>query len=115
MPTIYLPLTKASLSGYYAHLKTDAAVSRIISCMSKEEKKNALICSQDGNNFWTTQNQFWQWVRERTVVKTGDAPLSGRFVRENEEYTVVISNTVLNIKHPNHLQEALSSRRKALL
>lgn len=41
------------------------------------------------------------------VAKTGDAPLSEQFVREHEEYAVVVSNTVLNIKHSNHLQEAL--------
>jgi hypothetical protein len=40
--------------------------------------------------------------------------LRGQFIRSNEEYIVVISNTVLNIKCPNHLREALLSRRRAL-
>ncbi len=81
----------------------------------KKKKKNAVVFCQDGSSFWATQDQFWQWVRDRTVVKLGDAPLSGQFVRENEESAVVISNTILNIRHPNHLREALDSRRRALM
>ncbi len=77
----------------------------------KRKKKNALIVCQDGKEYWTTQNQFWQWVRERVIVKEGDFPLTGRFTRANEEKTVIISNTVLNLAHPNHLREALYSRR----
>ena len=83
--------------------------------IKKRKKKNALVLCHDGNKFWTTQEQFWQWVRDRVVIKMGDAPLSGQFVRANEESTVVISNTILNIKHPNHLREALDSRRRALM
>jgi hypothetical protein len=82
--------------------------------IKKKKKKNALVLGTEGKKFWTTQNQFWQWVRDRVIVKTDDAPLSGRFIREHDEYAVVISNTVLNIKYPNHLQEALNSRRKNL-
>lgn len=77
----------------------------------KKKKKTAEITCRDGKRFWTTQNQFWQWVREGVIQKTGDQPLSGHYVRENEEYQVVISNTVLNLAHPNHLREALTSRR----
>ncbi len=81
--------------------------------IKKKKKKNALIACHDGKEFWTTQEQFWQWVRDRVVVKLGDYPLKGQFVRANEEYTVFIGNTLLNLKHPNHLHEALTSRRKA--
>lgn len=77
----------------------------------KRKKRNALIICQDGSEYWTTQNQFWQWVRENIVTKAGDNPLTGKFVRANEEKTVVISNTVLNLACPNHLREALYSRR----
>jgi hypothetical protein len=77
----------------------------------KRKKKNALIICQNGKEYWTTQNQFWQWVREKIIVKDGDYPLTGRFIRANEEKTVVICNTVLNLAHPNHLREALSARR----
>jgi len=72
-----------------------------------------VIC-RDRKEFWTTQTQFWQWVREGVVAKTGDQPLTGRFAREHEELMVVFSNTVLNLAHPNHLREALMSRRLAL-
>jgi len=65
--------------------------------------------------FWTTQTQFWQWVREGTVIKLHDNPLTGSFVRSHEETAVVISNTVLNLAYPNHLREALASRRMGLL
>lgn len=79
----------------------------------KKQKKNALIMCHDGKEYWTTQAQFWQWVRESVVLKVSDGPLRGQFIRQNEEYNVVISNTVLNIKCPNHLREALISRRRA--
>lgn len=81
----------------------------------RKKKKNALVMCRDGRDYWTTQAQFWQWVRDNVVVKLGDGPLRGKFVRENEEYNVVISNTVLNLKCPNHLTEALASRRRALM
>ncbi len=82
--------------------------------VNRRRKKNAVVLCSDGKQYWTTQAQFWQWVRENVVVKLGDGPLSGKFVREHEEYNVVISNTVLNLRCPNHLQEALASRRRAL-
>jgi uncharacterized protein with ATP-grasp and redox domains len=77
----------------------------------KKKKRTALVICRDRKEFWTTQTQFWQWVREAVVVKTSDAPLTGMFVREHEELMVVLSNTVLNLAHPNHLREALLSRR----
>ena len=77
----------------------------------KRKKKNALIVCHDGKEYWTTQNQFWQWVRESIIIKAGDNPLKGKFIRANEENMVVIRNTVLNLSCPNHLQEALYSRR----
>ncbi len=80
----------------------------------KKKKKTALVVCVDRKEFWTTQTQFWQWVREGVVAKTGDLPLTGRFAREHEELMVVFSNTVLNLAHPNHLREALMSRRVGL-
>ena len=80
----------------------------------KKKKRTALVVSRDRKQFWTTQAQFWQWVREGVVVKTGDRPLAGKFVREHEDLLVVLSNTVLNPAHPNHLREALLSRRVGL-
>ncbi|MEZ5428792.1 MAG: hypothetical protein R2747_21285 [Pyrinomonadaceae bacterium] len=77
----------------------------------KRKKKNALVVCRNGKEFWTTQDQFWQWVRDKVIIKTGDQPLRGNLVRQNEEYAVVISNTLLNLAYPNHLREALYSRK----
>ena len=77
----------------------------------RKKKKNALVVCRDGKEYWTTQDQFWQWVREKSVIKTGHSPLRGTFVMENTEYDVIISNTVLNLAYPNHLREALASRK----
>ena len=79
-----------------------------------KKKKTALVVCQDRKEFWTTQAQFWQWVRDGVVTKTGDRPLTGTFNREHEELLVLLSNTVLNLAHPNHMREALLSRRVGL-
>ena len=79
-----------------------------------KKKKTALVICRDRKEFWTTQKQFWQWVREGIVVKTEDSPLTGAFNREHEELMVLVSNTVLNLAHPNHMREALLSRRTGL-
>ncbi|HXD31075.1 MAG TPA: hypothetical protein VN643_08160 [Pyrinomonadaceae bacterium] len=77
----------------------------------KKKRKTALVICRDRRQFWTTQTQFWQWVRDGIVVKTGDQPLTGEFHREHEELMVLLSNTVLNLAAPNHMREALLSRR----
>lgn len=77
----------------------------------KRKKNNALIMCHDGKQYWTTQNQFWQWVRDRKVIKEGDYPLKGKFVSADEEKTVVICNTILNLACPNHLREVVYARR----
>jgi len=77
----------------------------------KKRKHTALIICRDSKQFWTTQTQFWQWVRSCVVMKIQDRPLTGMFIRENEELLVVLSNTVLNLANPNHLRESLLSRR----
>lgn len=76
-----------------------------------KKKKTALVVCRDRKEFWTTQKQFWQWIREGVIVKTSDKPLTGAFLREYEELMVLVSNTVLNLAHPNHMREALASRR----
>ena len=45
------------------------------------------------------------------MVKTQDHPLAGNFLREHEELMVLLSNTVLNLAHPNHIREVLGARR----
>jgi ribosomal protein L18 len=77
----------------------------------RRKKKNALVICRSGKQYWTTQAQFWQWVREKVVIRTGHNPLQGVFVRKDEEKAVVISNTILNLAHPNHLSEAIFSRK----
>jgi hypothetical protein len=77
----------------------------------KRKKRTALVVCRDRKQFWTTQSQFWQWVRDGVVTKIGDQPLTGAFKREHEELMVLLSNTVLNLAHPNHMREALLSRR----
>ena len=80
----------------------------------KKKKKTALVICRDRKEFWTTQTQFWQWVRDGVVVKTDDHPLTGNFLREYEELMVLVSNTVLSLARPNHMREALLSRRIGL-
>jgi hypothetical protein len=80
----------------------------------RKRKRTALVICRDRKQFWTTQTQFWQWVRDSVVIKTGDSPLTGVFAREHEELMVVLSNTVLNLARPNHMREALLSRRVAM-
>jgi hypothetical protein len=80
----------------------------------RKKKRTAMIVCRDGKQFWTTQAQFWQWVREGVVVKTGDKPLAGEFVERHVELDVILGNTVLNLARPNHLREALLSRRIGL-
>lgn len=79
-----------------------------------KRKRSALVICRDRKQFWTTQAQFWQWVRDGVVVKTHDQPLTGKFHREHAELLVVLSNTVLDLAHPNHVREALASRRVGL-
>jgi hypothetical protein len=79
---------------------------------AQKRKRSALIICRDQKQFWTTQTQFWQWVRERKVSKLHDHPLTGALLCEDEELLVLLSNTVLNLAHPNHLSEALLSRRR---
>jgi hypothetical protein len=92
------------------HIRSESTIKKS-SKKKKRKKKTALVVCRDRKQFWTTQTQFWQWVREGVVIKTGDQPLTGLFKREHEELLVLLSNTVLNLAHPNHMREALLSRR----
>ena len=77
------------------------------------KKRTALVICQSGKQFWTTQAEFWQWVRDCVVVKTQDQPLTGVFRREDEELKILKNHTVLNLGAPNHLREVMLSRQKA--
>jgi hypothetical protein len=77
----------------------------------KKRKRNALVVCPDQKQFWTTQAQFWQWVREFKVVKLNDHPLTGKFTNADEGSLIILNNTVLNSVNRNHINEVLSSRR----
>ncbi len=79
----------------------------------KKKKRTALVICRNGKQFWTTQTEFWQWVRDSIIIKTGDRPLTGVFRREHEEFLVSLDHTVLNLAAPNHLREVMLSRRGA--
>ena len=81
----------------------------------KGKKRTALVVGARGREFWTTQAEFWGWVRSGVVAKTGDGPLRGVFTNEDEEQMVVLSNTVLNLAAPNHLREAMCARQRVCL
>ncbi len=76
-----------------------------------KRKRTALVMCRNRKQFWTTQAQFWQWVRDGVVMKTQDHPLAGVFRRDHEELMVLLSKTVLNLAAPNHLREILHSQR----
>ena len=111
---LLLPRKRGFPFGYVCSLvlRKDTGVSTMnVNKKKKRKKKTALVICRDRKQFWTTQTQFWQWVREGVVTKTGEQPLTGLFRREHEEWMVLLSNTVLNLAHPNHMREALLSRR----
>lgn len=76
-----------------------------------KKKRTALVVCRNGKQYWTTQTEFWQWVRDCVVTKTQDHPLTGVFRREDEEVTVLLNHTLLSLAAPNHLREALFSRK----
>jgi hypothetical protein len=73
------------------------------------KKKNARIVCVNENEFWTTQKQFWQWVREGLVEVTGQRPLTGRFGGKREKLLVMIRHVILDNGSPAHKQEVLGS------
>jgi hypothetical protein len=70
-------------------------------------KKTALIICNDGKEYWTTQKQFWNMVREGVVVQTGNFPLTGRFRGRDDQLLITIQHTVLNKATPIHTGEVL--------
>jgi hypothetical protein len=70
-------------------------------------KKTALIICNDGKEYWITQKQFWNMVREGVVVQTGNYPLTGRFRGRDDQLLITIQHTVLNKATPIHTGEVL--------
>ena len=73
------------------------------------KKKNARIVCANDNEFWTTQKQFWAWVREGLVDVTGQHPLTGRFGGKREKLLVMVRHVILDNGNPIHKQEVLTS------
>jgi hypothetical protein len=72
-------------------------------------KKTARIVCANENEFWTTQRQFWKWVREGLVDVTGQNPLTGRFAGKREKLLVMIRHVILDNASASHKQEVLST------
>ena len=70
-------------------------------------KKTALIVCNNDKEYWITQKQFWNMVREGVVVQTGDHPLTGRFRGREDQLLITIQRTVLNKATPIHTAEVL--------
>ena len=77
----------------------------------KAKKTARIVCAND-NEFWTTQRQFWQWVREGLVDVTGQYPLSGRFAGKREKLLVMVRHVILDKGSPHHKQEVLDTYNK---
>lgn len=76
------------------------------------KKKNARIVCVNDNEFWTTQKQFWLWVREGLVDVTGQNPLTGRFGGRREKLLVMVRHVILDNANPIHKQSVLDSYAK---
>src|SRR5262249_14643208 len=79
--------------------------------ISMRVKKTALIVCNNGKEYWITQKQFWNMVREGVVVQTGDRPLTGRFRGRDDQLLITIQHTVLNKATPIHTGEVLRVTR----
>jgi len=74
-------------------------------------KKTALIVCNNDKEYWITQKQFWNMVREGVVVQTGDRPLTGRFRGRDDQLLITVQHTVLNKATPIHTGEVLRITR----
>ena len=74
-------------------------------------KKTALIICNDGKEYWITQKQFWNMVREKVVEQTGDQPLQGKFRGRDDQLLITVNHTVLNHATPIHTGEVLQTAR----
>ena len=78
----------------------------------KRKKKTARIVCANDNEFWTTQKQFWDWVREGLVDVVGQRPLTGRFAGKRERLLVMVRHVVLDNASPEHKREVLAKYAK---
>lgn len=87
--------------------KTAIRYQAKIGVLQVKVKKNARIICTNSKEFWTTQKQFWQWVREGHVDMTSHNPLTGRFLGRRETLLVMVRHVVLDNACPNHKEEIL--------
>ncbi len=78
----------------------------------KQKKRNAKIVCPNGEKFWTTQKQFWQWVRAGIIRQTGDQPLKGIITNNTELKLIMRNNAILNMSAPNHMAEVIKADRR---
>lgn len=76
-----------------------------------QTKKTARIICNNDKEYWLTQKQFWNMVREGVVVQTGHHPLTGRFRGRDDQLLIMIEHTILNKATPIHTSEILDTRR----
>ncbi len=74
-------------------------------------KKNARITTNNDLDYWITQKEFWNMVREGVVIQTGEFPLSGKFRGREDQLLIMIQHVVLNKATPMHTEEVLGSVR----
>ena len=65
-----------------------------------------MVCANN-NEFWTTQKQFWFWVREGIVTQTGDCPLTGKFEGRRDKLLVMVNHIVLDDSVPEHKDQVM--------
>lgn len=75
-------------------------------------KKNAKIVCNNKKEFWVTQKEFWNLLREGVVVQTGNFPLTGRFRGRDDQLLIMIQHLVLNKATPLHTSEVLNNARR---
>lgn len=79
--------------------------------MAKTKKTARIVCTNE-KEFWTTQKQFWLWVREGLVDVTGQNPLTGRFGGKREKLLVMVRHVILDNASPEHKEEVLKKYSK---
>jgi hypothetical protein len=90
---------------------TDESPSTAAASRKGKKKTARIVCAND-NEFWTTQKQFWLWVREGLVDVTGQNPLTGRFGGRREKLLVMVRHVILDNANPIHKQAVLDAYDK---
>lgn len=67
-----------------------------------------MVCANN-NEFWTTQKQFWTWVREGIVTYKSDNPLTGKFEGRREKLIIMVNHILLDDSNPDHKHEVIGS------